>query len=143
MPYQQNLNWLVTDFASRVPGVAHAFVVSADGMPLAVSVYVQQELLEHVSALISGLSGMIAGASRVMNAGGHVQTLVQMAGGLLIIMSISDGSNLAVLAATDCDTDLVGYEMALLVEAVGEALTPVLRASHQTLPSAGSRWTGS
>jgi hypothetical protein len=43
---------------------------------------------------------------------------------------ISDGSSLAVLAALDCDTDLVSYEVTLLVEAVGEALTPAARA-HQ------------
>ena len=29
------LNWLITDFADRVPDVAHAIVVSSDGLPLA------------------------------------------------------------------------------------------------------------
>jgi predicted regulator of Ras-like GTPase activity (Roadblock/LC7/MglB family) len=38
--------------------------------------------------------------------------------GLMFVMAISDGSNLAVLAAPDCDTDLVAYEMSLLAEAV-------------------------
>jgi hypothetical protein len=28
----------------------------------------------------------------------------------------------------DCDTDVVSYEMTLLVEAVGHVLTPALRA---------------
>jgi predicted regulator of Ras-like GTPase activity (Roadblock/LC7/MglB family) len=28
----QNLNWLVSNFARSVPGVAHAIVVSADGL---------------------------------------------------------------------------------------------------------------
>jgi uncharacterized protein len=33
----QNLSWLVTDFAERVPDVDHALVVSSDGVPMAVS----------------------------------------------------------------------------------------------------------
>lgn len=49
--------------------------------------------------------------------------------GLLLIMSISDGSCLAVLAAADCDLGLVAYEMTLLVERAGRALTPAARAS--------------
>ena len=48
--------------------------------------------------------------------------------GLLIVMSISDGSSIAVLAAADCDMGLVAYEMALLVERVGSALTPDVRS---------------
>ena len=35
--------------------------------------------------------------------------------------------SLAVLAAADCDMGLVAYEMALLVERVGRALTPDMR----------------
>jgi hypothetical protein len=46
----------------------------------------------------------------------------------MFVMAIIDGSSLAVLAAADCDTDLVAYEMSLLVEAVGDVLTPAARA---------------
>jgi hypothetical protein len=44
----------------------------------------------------------------------------------MLIMAMSDGSSLAVLAAPDCDTDLVSYEMTLLVEAVGDVLSPTV-----------------
>ena len=33
----QDLNWLITNFVERVPDVAHAVVVSSDGLPLAFS----------------------------------------------------------------------------------------------------------
>jgi hypothetical protein len=56
-----------------------------------------------------------------------------MEGGLMFVMAISDGSNLTVLAAPQCDTDLVAYEMTLLVEAVGDVLTPAARAPHGSL----------
>ena len=32
-----DFSWLVDNFAKRTPGVAHAMVVSADGLPIAVS----------------------------------------------------------------------------------------------------------
>jgi hypothetical protein len=38
-----------------------------------------------------------------------------MDGGLLAIKAISDGSSLCVLAAPDCDTEAIAYEMAVLV----------------------------
>ena len=69
------------------------------------------------------------------DAGGSelLQAVVEMQRGLLIVMAISDGSSLAVLASADCDMGLVAYEMALLVERVGSALTPEVRSS--ALPS--------
>jgi uncharacterized protein len=44
-------------------------------------------------------------------------------------MAVSDGSSLAVLAALECDTDQVAYEMTLLVEAAGYVLTSTSRAT--------------
>ncbi|GAB3888907.1 hypothetical protein GCM10027612_30270 [Microbispora bryophytorum subsp. camponoti] len=60
------------------------------------------------------------------------QTVVEMQRGLLLVMAISDGSCLAVLAAPDCDMGLVAYQMTLLVERAGQVLTPALRAELQT-----------
>jgi predicted regulator of Ras-like GTPase activity (Roadblock/LC7/MglB family) len=51
--------------------------------------------------------------------------------GIVLLMSISDGSCLATLAAPNCDIGLVGYEMTLLVDRVGQLLTPELRAELQ------------
>ena len=53
-----------------------------------------------------------------------MQALVEMDHGLMFVKAISDGSSLAVLAAPECDTRQVSYEMTRLVEAVGELLTP-------------------
>jgi hypothetical protein len=38
-----------------------------------------------------------------------------------------------VLAGPECDTDLVSYEMTLLVEAVGDVLTPAVRGHFTSL----------
>ena len=126
--YREDLNWLVTDFTTRVADVAHAIVVSADGVPLALSADIPAQAVEQFSAITSGLTSLIAGAARIMDAGTPTQALVEMDHGLMFVKAISDGSSLAVLASIDCDTRQVAYEMTLLVEAVGELLTPAARA---------------
>lgn len=125
--HRQNLNWLVTDFATRVADVAHAVVVSADGVPLALSEHIPQDFAPQLAAITSGLTSLMQGAARLFEAGSPTQALVEMEGGLMFVMAISDGSSLAVLAAPECDTDLVSYEMARLVEAVGDVMTPPAR----------------
>jgi predicted regulator of Ras-like GTPase activity (Roadblock/LC7/MglB family) len=57
-----------------------------------------------------------------------VQTIVEMRQGYLFLMSISDGSCLAVLAAPNCQMDVIAYEMSMLVERMASRLTPELRA---------------
>jgi predicted regulator of Ras-like GTPase activity (Roadblock/LC7/MglB family) len=53
--------------------------------------------------------------------------MVEMAHGLMLVRAISGTAVLAVLAASECDIDLVAYEMTMLVEEVGEVLTPPTR----------------
>jgi predicted regulator of Ras-like GTPase activity (Roadblock/LC7/MglB family) len=128
--YRQDLDWLITDFTSRVVDVAHAAVVSADGVPLAVSENIPGAFAEQLAAITAGLVSLMQGAARIFEAGLPTQALVEMEGGLMLVKAISDGSSLAVLAAPDCDTDLISYEMTRMVEAVGEVLTPAVRAQQ-------------
>ena len=126
--YHRNLDWLVTDFTTRVPAVAHAVVVSADGVLLARSEDIPPAFAEQLALITCGLASLMQGVARIFEAGSPTRALVEMDGGLMLVKVISDGSSLAVLAALECDTDLVSYEVTLLVEAVGEALTPAARA---------------
>ena len=132
-PYRQDLNWLVTEFTTRVEDVAHAIVVSADGVPLALSEGIPEHAVQQFAAIISGLTSLMLGAARVFEGGVPTKALVEMEGGLLFVKAISDGSSLAVLAAPECDTRQVSYEMTRLVGAVGELLTPAARAESLTL----------
>lgn len=128
--YRQDLDWLVTNFTSKVLDVAHAIVVSSDGVPLAVSRDLPETFAGQLAAITSGLVSLIQGAARIFEAGQAAQALVVMEGGMLLVMAISDGSSLAVLAAPECETALVSYQMTLLAEAVGDVLTPATRG-HQ------------
>jgi uncharacterized protein len=123
----QDLSWLVTDFVDRVPEVAHAVVVSSDGIPLAVNRGFPPERADQLAALTSGLSSLVLGAARVFEGGIVVQTVVEMEAGVFVVMTISNGASLAVLAAPKCDLGLVAYEMTLLVERAGRMLTPSTR----------------
>jgi uncharacterized protein len=86
---------------------------------------------EQLAAITSGLAGLMQGAAQVSGAGPPTRALADMDGGLMLVKMISDGSSLAVLAAPGCDTELVSYEVTLLVEAAGEALTPAARGPRR------------
>jgi len=132
----RNLNWLVGNFAKATPGVAHAMVISADGLPVAISERLDRARADQLAAIGSGLASLTVGASRCFGGGLVKQCVVEMEGGFMFIMSISDGSCLAVLAALNCNVGVVAYEMAVLVARAGDVLTPSLRAELQaTLPT--------
>lgn len=124
--------WLVDSFVQRVPGVAHAVVVSADGLLLVSSSGLPRDRADQLAAVTSGLVSLTQGAARCFEAGGVVQTVVEMERGIVLTMAISDGSSLAVLASPSCDIGLIGYEMTLLVDRAGKLLTPELRAQLQS-----------
>jgi uncharacterized protein len=123
----RDLSWLITNLVERVPDVAHAVVVSSDGLPLAISAGFPQARADQLAAVTSGLTSLTEGASRILKGGAVVQTVAEMQRGVLVVMAMSNGASLAVLATTT-DLGLVAYEMTLLVERVGRVLTPAARA---------------
>jgi uncharacterized protein len=126
-----NVNWLVSNFVERVPGVSEAVVVSSDGLPMAVSTGLSREAADRFAAVASGFIGLAYGAAGRFGGGAVNEVIVEMERAFLFVTGISDGSCLAVVATNQCDVGLVGYEMALLVEKAGAVLTPELRAELQ------------
>ena len=112
----QDLNRLVTSFTERVPAVAHAAVVSADGLPLAASAGLPRDQADQLAAVTSGLTKLVQGAARIFSGGPVAQAVVVMEQGTLIMMSLSGNSVLAVLATPESDLGNVAYEMSLLGE---------------------------
>ena len=128
----RGLDWLVTRFVDEVPDAAHAILLSADGLLMAASSSIPADRAEQVAAVSSGLASLAVGASRLFEGGAVLQTIVEMAHGYLMLMSVGDGSNLAVLTQEAADIGQVGYEMALLVDRVGRAVQAQARLGAGT-----------
>ncbi len=128
----RELDWVVSRFIDEVAGTAHAILVSADGLLTAASAHLPGDRAEQVAAVASGLASLAVGASRLFDGGPVLQTVVEMQRGYLLLMSVGDGSHLAVLTQESADIGQIGYEMALLVERVGQ----MVQAQARTLPGA-------
>ena len=61
-----------------------------------------------------------------------LQTVVEMEQGYLLLMSVGDGSHLAVLTQESADIGQIGYEMALLVDRVGQMVQARARVLSDT-----------
>ena len=128
----RNLNWLIQNFAERVPGVTEAVVVSSDGLPMATSAGLDRDAADRFAAVASGLIGLAYGAAGRFGGGAVNEVIIEMENAFLFVTGISDGSCLAVTASADCDPGLVAFEMAQLVEKAGHILTPEIRAELQS-----------
>lgn len=124
---ERGLDWVVSRFVEEVPSAAHAILVSADGLLMASSASIPEDRAEQVAAVSSGLASLAVGAARLFDGGAVMQTIVEMQRGFLLLMSVGDGSNLAVLTEDSADIGQVGYEMALLVDRVGRMVAAEAR----------------
>jgi predicted regulator of Ras-like GTPase activity (Roadblock/LC7/MglB family) len=120
------LTWLLTDFTATTSGVLQTIAVSSDGFLLASSPGSDPDSVEQLAAVISGLTSLTQGAASLYKFDRVQQVIVEMSGGFLFVVSVSDGSTIGTLAALDCDIGALGYELTLLVELVGGVLTPDL-----------------
>lgn len=121
-----NFGWLLDNFVRTVPGARHTLVVSADGLLMAMSDNLDRTSGDQLAAIVAGLSSLTRGAARQLQAGDVRQAIVEMDELFLFLMSVSNGSVLAVVADTSCDVGLIGYEMAMLVSRTETTLTPQL-----------------
>ncbi|MGQ0482599.1 MAG: roadblock/LC7 domain-containing protein [Pseudonocardia sp.] len=124
---RRQMDWLLDDFVKATPGVRHTLVISGDGLRLAASQDVGTALADGLSAAASGLVSLARGAASLLDAEPVSQTIVEMAGGYLFATSVSQGSILVVHTEQQCDIGMVGYEMTMLANRVGHALTPAAR----------------
>jgi X-X-X-Leu-X-X-Gly heptad repeat protein len=131
-PGARNLDWVVSRFVGDVAGATHAILVSADGLLVAGSARLPGDRAEQMAAVSSGLASLATGAAQLFDGGMVLQTVIEMEQGYLLLMSVGNGSHLAVLTSGTADIGQVGYEMALLVARVGRAVQaqPRLSASR-------------
>lgn len=122
-----DLGWLLTSFARRVPTIVCALAVSVDGLAIAASEQVDTDQADSLAAITSGLASLTVGAAKLLSTGRIRQTVVDMDGGVLLVMAVADRAFLAVLAQPGADLGQVGYETAVLAQRVAGALEPAPR----------------
>src|SRR5262249_46324122 len=84
------LDCLLPSFARRVPDVTHALAVSVDGLTLAASDGLPVDRSDQLSAITSGLASLTVGAAKCLSTGRVRQTVVDMDGGVLLVMAVGD-----------------------------------------------------
>src|SRR3954466_3885587 len=98
----RNLNWLVQNFAEKVPGVNEAVVVSSDGLPIATSAGLDRDAADRFAAGAPGLIGLACGAAGRFGGGAVNEVIIEMENAFIFVTGISDGSCLSVVAAAEC-----------------------------------------
>jgi predicted regulator of Ras-like GTPase activity (Roadblock/LC7/MglB family) len=124
----RNFNWLLSNFVETTAGVTDAVAVSSDGLLMAMSSSLERAGAEQLAAIIAGMTSLGESTARCFALGALDQVIVAMDEGYLFVSSVSDGSSLGVVADRRCDIGAVGYQMQMLVQRVGAALTPALVA---------------
>jgi predicted regulator of Ras-like GTPase activity (Roadblock/LC7/MglB family) len=124
----QDVNWLLDSFVAGTPGVEQALGVSSDGLLMAVSARLSRAEADRLAAMISGMISLSLSASRLLSKGPLRQVITEFGQGFLMVSAISGGSSLGVITAAGCDLGTVGYESAVLVQRIGQLLTPQLIA---------------
>lgn len=114
----RSIDWLLQNFINNSSGVMAVVVTSSDGLLIA-SLNVEDNATtgtgDILSALASGVHSLARGASRQLQAGSVMQSLIQMEKGNLFIMGAGDGAILTVMGKPDADAGQISYEMSLLV----------------------------
>ncbi|WP_129838201.1 roadblock/LC7 domain-containing protein [Streptomyces sp. RFCAC02] len=107
---------LLDELADRVPGVRHALLLAAVGLPRGASRGLGQSAGEQLAAVASGFHSLARGVGRHFGTGAVRQTLVELDGAFVLVTAAGQGAALAVMAEPDADLGQVAYEMALLVK---------------------------
>lgn len=116
------------DHLCQIPGIANALAVSSDGLLIARSSNLPKDNADQLAAFTSGLASLTNSIACLMGAAPVEQNVTDMNDGRIVVMAIGDGSVLTVLAVKSADMGQVAYEMAMLINRVGAALTPAPHA---------------
>ncbi|HTI22584.1 MAG TPA: roadblock/LC7 domain-containing protein [Kutzneria sp.] len=119
-------NWLLANFVRGTDGVRDAVAVSSDGLLIAMSEGLDRTSADRLAALVSGLSSLAKSAARNYDFEALKLIMIEMKRGFLLVSAIEGGSCVGVIADSQCDIGLVGYEIAVLADRAGALLTPAL-----------------
>jgi uncharacterized protein len=123
----QDFAWLIDNFALSTPGVTHALIVSADGLPLIAAGGMPADLADPLAAMTSGIISLGNNIASKVGETGCDQVMLKFPSGHFLFMGIGNMAGFAVLVREGANIGVVAHQMAQLVDAVGHVLTPQLR----------------
>lgn len=127
----EQFSFLLDSFVAETMGVEDALAVSADGISLAASDGLPDATADQFGAITSGLASLTLGAARCFAEDSVHRVIIEMDRSYLLIVSMTHGAVLGVVARKDADIGLVAYEMTLFAERAGRVLTPALISELQ------------
>jgi predicted regulator of Ras-like GTPase activity (Roadblock/LC7/MglB family) len=118
-----NLDWLMENFLTQVPGTDGIVLATSDGLRKH-QAGLSADNADKLSAISTGLCSLGRGIRDVTGpAGGGVrQVLIEHDNALLFVHMAGPNAVLCVLASSNADIGVVGHEMAQLVKKVPEHL---------------------
>jgi len=127
-----DVTWLLTSLVQRVPHTRSALLLSSDGLVKAFH-GLDTDGADHLAAVASALFSLGRSVGTRFGGGEQVrQVVVELDSNLLFVSTAGSGACLAVLAATEADPGVIGYEMAQLVKSVRPFLvTPARNAAAE------------
>lgn len=127
---ERQLDWLLASLVDRAPGIQHVLVLSRDGLKICHTPGLDNDKADQLAAIASGIQSLSLTASHEFGNGvGAGQSMVEFAGGLLLIIPAGEGAHLAVVAHDNADVGLVGHSMNEMVEQIGGYLTAAPRTA--------------
>ncbi len=114
---------LLSDFNDAVAGVEQTIAVAADGLLVGAAESTEREYADRLAAAVTGIRGMAAGAAHLLGNHGLRQVVVEFHHGYLLVSSLAGRFDVGVRVNGDCDLGTAGYELALLMERLRDALT--------------------
>jgi predicted regulator of Ras-like GTPase activity (Roadblock/LC7/MglB family) len=122
----QDFTWLLSKVARETAGVVDMIAVSSDGLLMAVAGDADRGISERLSAIVSGMASLAAGAGSSHGLGRLNKVIVDTEGGYLVIMAMGAGALLGVVAQRTASLATVAYEMALFINRINGILSPQL-----------------
>jgi len=122
----EDFAWLLTRFAQDTAGVVDAITVSSDGLLMAVARTSDRSSSDRLSAIVSGIASLASGAGSSYGLGALNKVIVDTQGGYLVVMAMSAGALLGVVADRAASLGTVAYEMALFLNRTSANLSPQL-----------------
>ncbi|MBM0255929.1 roadblock/LC7 domain-containing protein [Micromonospora sp. 4G55] len=114
----QDLVWLLSGLADRVPHTRSALLLSSDGLPMAAH-GLDRAGADHLAAIASGLFSLARSAGGSFGGGNGVrQVVAELDDSLLFVTAAGSNAVLAVLAGREADVGVLGYEMSQMVKSV-------------------------